>query len=544
MDRLRSYFGYKAIDEGNLCVKDSGSYKKQDENAYVREMVSRATSDMLIAADWALNMDVVDFFGRSDEKTKQTVASALTSRVSYADSHVRDLALTLTDTCIKNCGPEFHKLLSDAGFGAALAKVVIRNDSGSCSVEVRNRMLAFIQEWKEGMVEGADDFQKAFNLLKFKHNVSFPLPRKKTVPINTPPARYATKEQKEEEANQAAIAAILRESEAQSLPQTPYAHVQEHRPSDSSTGFMLLNRNESSSSQTNVVNVNNTVNNYNQVHSGGQAQGQAQHQTAQPAAVIGRTVPEALDTISNSCVLLKEMLGAVDGSKSDEIMAALSDDLMVELLQQCKQGKENATSWIPSLMEDEVNLQKALSLNDEIDFCMTLHESLQSNLKSCRREEVTVQLPTSHGHDLYKSIYVQNDAAASSSSSQTTTGSERVNEMITKEEDFSLEQSENAGAVELKDIFIGSQVKREEGQGSMYSSLPVDSQPDLISFEDNTPPSPPSNERKKEESTGGSSNNLVAGTASGTQKEKSGSSARLPTSVNAQASRVEDLLSL
>ena len=65
MERLRAYFGYKSLSEANLYSKDSGKNAKDDDNAFVREMVSRATSDILMSSDWALNMEVVDFLNRS-----------------------------------------------------------------------------------------------------------------------------------------------------------------------------------------------------------------------------------------------------------------------------------------------------------------------------------------------------------------------------------------------------------------------------------------------------------------------------------------------
>ena len=78
MDRLRTFFGYKSLDDANLCAKEPVDLK-QDENAYVREMIHRATSDMLMGSDWALNMEVVDFVNRSDAKIKESVACTLSN---------------------------------------------------------------------------------------------------------------------------------------------------------------------------------------------------------------------------------------------------------------------------------------------------------------------------------------------------------------------------------------------------------------------------------------------------------------------------------
>ena len=571
MDRVRSYFGYKPVADGPVEYAKASSTPSSsknvergsgfgfwgkrnnnnnstsaggDENAsYVREMVSRATSDMLIGSDWALNMEVVDFLNRSDKKLQQSVASALTNRLRYADSHVRDLTLTLTDTCVKNCGTGFHTFLSDAGFGQTLADIVVRNEAESCSPQVRNKMLGYIQEWKDAVSEDAGDFQKAFDTLKFKQNISFPLPKTKSVPINTPPARYATKEIKEEEANQAAIAAILRET-TESSQQVAMASSLEHQAqsqSGSSPSFVVFNQGGhhhhthpaaafQQGSTTNVVyNVNNL--NVRPAQEIRQDQGQrtsgqlGAQQSSSGAVTVAKTVDEELDMISNSCVLLKDMLEAVDNSNKAAIQTALSDDLMTYLLSQCKIGKESSTKWIPSL-QDEVTLQKALSLNDDIDFCMMLHESLQSVLES-KQQVVDEQPILDHAqnqrssHDLYDHIFSKrSDSGSSKASAETRFEEPNVNE-------------KQSNCVELEDICIDS--KMPAGQSSS-GTLVFDVQPDLISFDD----SPKKDNHHKAAVGGNSSSGTGVPATIRKQKQIAGTS----NSQDTQASRIEDLLSL
>jgi hypothetical protein len=510
-------------------------------------MVSRATSDMLIGADWALNMEVVDFLNRSDKKLQQSVASALNHRLRYADSHVRDLTLTLTDTCMKNCGAGFHTFLSDVGFGQTLADIVVRNEEVSCSPRVRNKMLGLIQEWKDAVSEDAGDFQRAFDTLKFKQNISFPFPKTKSVPINTPPARYATKESKEEEANQAAIAAILRESteSSQAAIMSSSLEHQTQTQSGSSPNFVVFNQGHHPAAaafpQGSTTNVVYNVNNLNvrpaqemHQHQSQQEQrtsaGQTQQQLSSGSVTVAKTVNEELDTISNSCVLLKDMLEAVDNSNKAAIRTALSDDLMSYLLSQCKIGKESSSKWIPSL-QDEVTLQKALSLNDDIDFCMMLHESLQSAMESKEQAMEDPMLDNvqnnhqqdSSSHDLYNHIFSKKSDQGSSSSS-----------MASAETKFVENQSDS---LELKDISIDSKMPaRQTSSETLGLDLDLDLQPDLISFDDNTPKC----NQHEAAPNHSSATPAVVPAAFPKQKQITGTS----KSQDSQSSRFEDLLSL
>ena len=524
MDRLRTFFGYKSLDDANLCAKEPVDLK-QDENAYVREMIHRATSDMLMGSDWALNMEVVDFVNRSDAKIKESVASTLSNRLNYGDSHVRSLVLTLTDSCVKNCGQDFRKFLArPTHFGKTLVNIVTSSDAAACSDALRDQILALILDWKNV----SPDFEDAFRTLKFKHNVSFPASDSSCVPISTPPARYATKEAKEEEANQAAIAAILRETGSQGHPSS--------QGGDQRSSFVVVNQQQSTPAhpasfqpptQTNVV--YNVVNN---VQAGG-SQSSAHQSFQGDVMAVGATIGQEVDTLWNSCALLKEILENVDTTSRNAIDAALSDDLVVSIMQQCKIGKkEITTTWI-SCLNDESVLHKALTLNDEIDFCITLHDSLRTAAPR-NNAAATMTATTSGpsgatsggvagGHDLYANIFAQKQGPAPQSNSNGKVDS-------TEEEPVTLSTSEMVGAVELKDIVFTNTSAASTPRKPVASPRVFD-QPDLISFD-----SPEANSSGLSASASASAEE--GSTASAT------ASARTSAQANAQASRMDDLLSL
>ena len=497
MERLRSYFGYKTIQDANLCAKDavSGAEAREDDS-YVSEMVGRATCDMLMHADWALNMEVVDFVNRRKAKLKESVARALSERLKYGDSHVRSLTLTLTDTCVKNCGKDFQAYLTHPTyFGKTLVNIVTGKDSAGCSEDLKNQILALILDWKNV----SPDFQDAFRTLKFTHNVSFPRSESGCVPISTPPARYATKESREEEATQAAIAAILGEA-AQGEGYAP-------RPSP---GLSVLGARDQPAGRV----------------AGEQRAAlgaQASHREAPAPAVAN--IQEEVDTLWNSCALLKEILEAVDTSDRSAIDAALSDELVHSILHGCREGqKEIKSKWVAQL-SDETTLHRALTLNDEIDFCFTLHESLKAAAAPAERTgtAVAVGLPAG-GENLYSSIFSPGQAEPAASTSRGGGNAPVVTaEPVTLAPSYPAETGE--GPLELKDIVFssGSGVGAEESR-STEQGLVFD-QPDLISFD--SPPVP-----------------VPAAVNGPTATPVEQREAENRSQTNAQASRMEDLLNL
>mmetsp|Transcript_8128 Transcript_8128/g.16152 ORF Transcript_8128/g.16152 Transcript_8128/m.16152 type:complete len:483 (+) Transcript_8128:136-1584(+) len=119
-------------------------------------LVDRATSDILLAEDWAANLEVADFCNASVDHAT-LVARALVERLSCSSPKSVKLTLSLIETCVKNgtsCAlhalggtKEFMKFVSEV----ALGKTAPFTKKGSGSVpqawlEVQERALEVIQE--------------------------------------------------------------------------------------------------------------------------------------------------------------------------------------------------------------------------------------------------------------------------------------------------------------------------------------------------------------------------------------------------------------
>jgi predicted transcriptional regulator with HTH domain len=86
-------------------------------------MVERATSEMLIGPDWAMNLEICDMLN-SDPAQAKDVVKGIKKRIGSRNPKAQLLALTLLETIVKNCGDMVHMHVAEKGVIHEMVRIV------------------------------------------------------------------------------------------------------------------------------------------------------------------------------------------------------------------------------------------------------------------------------------------------------------------------------------------------------------------------------------------------------------------------------------
>ncbi|XP_078096387.1 TOM1-like protein 2 isoform X12 [Mustelus asterias] len=121
----------------------------------VGQCIERATDGSLQTEDWTLNMEICDIINETEEGPKDAIR-ALKKRLS-GNKNYREvmLALTILETCVKNCGHRFHVLVANRDFvDGVLVKIVLPKNNPPAIVQ--DKVLGLIQAWADAFRSSPD----------------------------------------------------------------------------------------------------------------------------------------------------------------------------------------------------------------------------------------------------------------------------------------------------------------------------------------------------------------------------------------------------
>uniref|UniRef100_A0A8C5W2S2 Target of myb1 like 2 membrane trafficking protein n=1 Tax=Microcebus murinus TaxID=30608 RepID=A0A8C5W2S2_MICMU len=110
----------------------------------VGQCLEKATDGSLQSEDWTLNMEICDIINETEEGPKDAIR-ALKKRLN-GNRNYREvmLALTVLETCVKNCGHRFHVLVANRDFiDSVLVKII--SPKNNPPTIVQDKVLALIQ---------------------------------------------------------------------------------------------------------------------------------------------------------------------------------------------------------------------------------------------------------------------------------------------------------------------------------------------------------------------------------------------------------------
>ncbi|KAM8845498.1 TOM1-like protein 2 isoform 2-T2 [Spinachia spinachia] len=114
----------------------------------VGQCIERATDGGLQNEDWTLNMEICDIINETDEGPKDATR-ALKKRLG-GNKNYREvmLALTVLETCVKNCGRRFHVQVANRDFIDGVLVKIISPKTNPPTI-VQDKVLALIQAWAD-----------------------------------------------------------------------------------------------------------------------------------------------------------------------------------------------------------------------------------------------------------------------------------------------------------------------------------------------------------------------------------------------------------
>uniref|UniRef100_A0A669CE92 Target of myb1 like 2 membrane trafficking protein n=1 Tax=Oreochromis niloticus TaxID=8128 RepID=A0A669CE92_ORENI len=153
----------------------------------VGHCIERATDGSLQSEDWTLNMEICDIINETEDGPKDAIR-AMKKRLN-GNRNYREvmLALTVLETCVKNCGHRFHALVTSRDFVDGVLVKIISPKNNPPTI-VQDKVLALIQAWADAFRSSPDltGVVQIYEELKRK-GIEFPTSELETLsPIHTP----------------------------------------------------------------------------------------------------------------------------------------------------------------------------------------------------------------------------------------------------------------------------------------------------------------------------------------------------------------------
>ncbi|XP_051985813.1 target of Myb1 membrane trafficking protein-like isoform X2 [Xyrauchen texanus] len=306
----------------------------------VGQRIQKATSAALQAEDWSLNLEICDIINETEDGPKDAM-KALKKRI-VGNKNFREvmLALTVLETCVKNCGNRFHVFVCTKEFveGVLVRAILPKNNP---PMILHDRVLSLIQSW-------ADAFRNSPSLSGVvsvyenmrQKGLQFPMTDLDSLsPIHTP-----NRSTPDTETSSSSVSLSDSRTHTQS---SPPAHTPQSVPSNG---------------QQNLVSTE-------------------------------QKLRSELDLVKGNLTVMTEILNQVKPGET----SASDTELLQQLYSVCKQMQQRVVELIPNLSEEEM-FGELLLLNDDLNNAFIRYERFDRLNNTQRATTEQLESQTENGN--------------------------------------------------------------------------------------------------------------------------------------------------
>ncbi|XP_048609452.1 TOM1-like protein 6 isoform X2 [Brassica napus] len=307
--------------------------------------VDKATSDLLLGPDWTTNMEICDSVNSLHWQAKDVV-KALKKRLQHKSPRVQQLALTLLEALVKNCGDYLHHQVAEKNILGEMVKIVKKK----ADMQVRDKILVMLDSWQQafGGPEGKyPHYYWAYDELR-RSGVVFPQRSPNASPIITPQVSLPAVRQPQG-AYGSPQAGYGVPYAAYGAPQAGYGPPQAGYGVPPQAGYGIP-----------------------QVGYGMPSGSSRRLDEAMASEVEGLSL-SSIEAMRDVMDLLGDMLSAVDTSDRQ----AVKDEVIVDLVERCRSNQKKLMQMLTTTVDDEL-LGRGLDLNDSLQILLARHDAIAS----------------------------------------------------------------------------------------------------------------------------------------------------------------------
>lgn len=109
-----------------MLVRVPNKLCTNQRNLLINFFSEKATSETNTTEQWDVIIDICDKAAANPKNSKECIRSIM-KRMGHNDPHVAIQAITLLDSCIKNCGKLFHLEIASRDFENEFQRLMTKN---------------------------------------------------------------------------------------------------------------------------------------------------------------------------------------------------------------------------------------------------------------------------------------------------------------------------------------------------------------------------------------------------------------------------------